>query len=107
MKRPEELIKHILDECDYIIETSDGVDMEDFLADETMKRAFTRSVEIIGEAVKQIPVEFKDEHPDIQWKEMAGMRDILIHSYHRVDYAILWDVVMSIPLLKEELSQNT
>ena len=104
MKRPEELIKHILDECEYIIRTSDTVDLEDFLSDETMKRALTRSVEIIGEAAKQIPAEFKDAHPGIEWKEMAGMRDILIHSYHRIDYMILWDVVMSIPLLKEKLS---
>jgi len=104
LKRPEELLKHILDECDYLIVTSQGMDIDDLLDDETLKRAMARSIEIIGEASKQIDQDFKEEHKEISWKEMSGMRDILIHSYHSVDYRILWDVVVNdIPRLKEEI----
>lgn len=103
MKLPEELIRHMIDECDYIIEASEGMDIEEFLSDETIKRAFTRSIEVIGEAAKQVPDEYRGSHADIDWRRITGMRDILIHGYHRIDYVILWDAIQSIPDLRERL----
>jgi len=103
LKQPEELLRHILDECDFVIEMSAGMDIEDFLCDETMKRAFARSIEIIGEAAKQVPDDYKRKNPHVEWKEMAGMRDILIHSYHKIDHLILWDVVQNIHPLREKI----
>jgi uncharacterized protein with HEPN domain len=64
-----------------------------FQSDETVRRAFVRSLEIIGEAAKNINNEIKDEYPDIKWREIAGMRDKLIHHYFGVDYSLVWDVV--------------
>jgi uncharacterized protein with HEPN domain len=64
-----------------------------FQSDETVRRAFVRSLEIIGEAAKNIDNEIKDEYPDIKWREIAGMRDKLIHHYFGVDYSLVWDVV--------------
>ena len=65
---------------------------ERFLNDETLQRSFVRSIEIIGEAVKQIPEATRELSSQIPWRDMAGMRDRLIHSYFGVDYEIVWDV---------------
>ena len=57
------------------------------------KRALVRSLEIIGEASKKIPADFKIKWNNVKWKEMAGMRDRLIHDYMGVNYSIVWDVI--------------
>jgi len=92
-KDPKEYIRHILDECSYIISVTENLLFDDFLEDETLKRAVVRSLEIIGEATKKIPADFKVKWNSIQWKNMAGMRDRLIHNYIGVNYAIVWDVM--------------
>ncbi len=104
-KDPVEYLKHIRDESSYILSviTSDTT-KDDFLADETLKRAVIRSLEIIGEAVKKIPADFKVKWGTIKWKNMAGMRDRLIHDYMGVNYLIVWDVVKNkIPELYEQI----
>ena len=90
---PHEYLRHILLEIDYLESTLQNLTMEAFLSDETLKRAFVRSLEIIGEAVKKIPHEFRNRHADIDWRRIAGMRDRLIHDYLGVDYVIVWDAV--------------
>lgn len=101
-----EYLQHILDEADYLIEQSDHLDDAEFLGDATLRRAFVRSLEIIGEASKRIPAEFTEEHPDIEWRSMAGMRDRLIHGYFGVDYDLVWDVVKTkIPDLAAKIRQ--
>ena len=93
-KDPIEYLKHIRDECSYIISVSEkGLSKSDFLNDETIKRAVVRSLEIIGEASKKIPADFKVKYDSVHWKNMAGMRDRLIHDYIGVDYSIVWDVI--------------
>jgi uncharacterized protein with HEPN domain len=104
-KEPVEYLKHIRDESSYILSviTPDKT-KDDFLADETLKRAVIRSLEIIGEATKQIPADFKLKWSTIKWKNMAGMRDRLIHDYMGVNYSIVWDVVKNkIPELYEQI----
>lgn len=93
-KEPIEYLRHIQDECSYILSVvNENFTKEDFLEDETIKRAIVRSLEIIGEATKKIPADFKVKQDSIQWKNMAGMRDRLIHDYMGINYNIVWDVV--------------
>lgn len=77
------------------LSVSKNLSKNDFLDDETLKRAVVRSLEIIGEATKKIPADFKVEWNSIQWKNMAGMRDRLIHDYIGVNYSIVWDVLIN------------
>ena len=75
-----------------------------FLKDATLKRAFVRSLEIIGEASKKLPEDVKATQPDIEWRKVTGMRDRLIHDYFGVDYTIVWDVATTkLPDLRVKL----
>jgi len=106
-KEPIEYLKHIRDESAYIVTiVNNGLTKEDFLRDETLKRALVRSLEIIGEATKKIPADFKLKWDSIKWKDMAGMRDRLIHDYMGVNYTIVWDVIKNkIPILYNQIEE--
>ena len=76
------------------------------MEDETLKRAVVRSLEIIGEATKKIPADFKVKWNTIQWKNMAGMRDRLIHDYIGVNYLIVCDVMKNkVPDINKQISE--
>ncbi len=102
---PRDYLQHILVEADYLATRSAGLSFEGFLADETLRRAFVRSLEIIGEAAKKVPDDVRAQHPAIAWRAMAGMRDRLIHDYFGVDFELVWDVVLHhVPLLRAQVA---
>lgn len=106
MKNVKPYLHHILDECNFLKEKSKGITFKDLDADLVLKRAFVRSLEIIGEAVKNIPQEFRSKYSHIPWKEIAGMRDRLIHEYFGVNYRIVWKTVKEeIPVLEREIKE--
>ncbi|MDA8409648.1 MAG: DUF86 domain-containing protein [Treponema sp.] len=106
MKSARDLLEDILEECHFLISQRESLDLYSFMSDEVKKRAFARSVEIIGEAVKGLPNEIVTAHPGIPWRRIAGMRDRLIHAYFAVDYAILFDVTTtSVPELARQIDE--
>lgn len=105
-KSTDEYIKHILQETEYLTAQSDKLNVLQFTSDQTSMRAFARSLEVIGEAAKQVPENYRQLHPEVDWKGMVGLRDRLIHHYFGVDYEIVWDVVKNeIPKVKKELEK--
>lgn len=70
-----------------------GHTRESFEADAKTIDAVVRNLEVVGEAVKQVPAELRQQAPDIEWTKVAGLRDILIHAYFNVDLEIVWDIV--------------
>ena len=105
-KSPEEYLNHILDELNYLSDSSKNVSQEQFMHDMTLQRAFSRSLEIIGEAAKNLPQDFTNSHKEVEWKSIAGLRDRLIHHYFGVDYEIVWDVLRNeVPKLKIQIAR--
>ena len=105
-KSDVEFLNHIKKECDYLLKFSKNLSEEDFYKDETLQRAFTRCLEIIDEASKRVDLEFRSKYPLIPWKEMAGMRDKIIHYYEGVDYSIVWiTIVNKIPELHFQIAK--
>lgn len=105
-KSVADLLSHIADEIAFLMNESQSLSEERFMHDPVRQRAFARSLEIIGEAIKMVPDVIRLKYPDIDWKSYAGLRDKLIHHYFGVDYALVWDVVIhEMPELKSKLTE--
>jgi len=97
-------IEHILESINAIEEYSDGVTKDQFIDSRQIHDSIIRRIEIIGEAVKNIPLTFRNKYNHIPWKAIAGMRDKIVHEYFSIDYDLTWEVVVrEIPDLKKEI----
>lgn len=101
-----DFVEDILDAMDKAEILLEGVTYEQFESDFRINFAVVRALEIIGEATKRLPMDLREQYPDIPWKGMAGMRDRIIHGYDNADYQIVWDVVKhDIPRIRPQLQQ--
>jgi uncharacterized protein with HEPN domain len=103
-KDPKVFLDHILESIKLIEEYRSEKTRDDFLKSVGLQDMIVRRLEIIGEAVKNLPQEIKEKHLDIPWKRIAGMRDILIHEYFGIDLGLTWEVVeKELPYLKKSI----
>jgi uncharacterized protein with HEPN domain len=79
--------------CDEIGRSSIGRSFEPFCADELVVDDVARNLEVIGEAAKRVPEQLRGQYPDVQWRKMAGMRDVISHGYFGLDLQLVWDIV--------------
>lgn len=99
-------MKHILDEIIFLEESKEGIAFDDLMENKEKQRAWLRSLEIIGEATKNLSTDFKAQYSEIEWRKIAGLRDKLIHHYFGVKWEIVWDVVMNeIPEIKVKVEK--
>lgn len=105
-KDPTVYLSHILESITLLEKYLEGVTEEQFYNSDEKKDLAVRRIEVIGEATKNITGELRQHYPDIPWKRMAGIRDVLIHDYDDVDYKIVWETVtIFIPHLKKQIMQ--
>jgi len=87
-----------------VLEYVGAMSMEELFHDSKSVDAVMRNLAIIGEAAKKIPADVRRRYPDVEWKKLAGLRDIVVHDYFGIDEDIIWDVVtVRIPELKRRI----
>jgi uncharacterized protein with HEPN domain len=99
-------LEDILESCHRIVRYTSGMSYDSFVKNDLVYDAVLRNIEIVGEAVKQIPGEIRDQHPEVDWRRIAGMRDIVAHHYFSIHDEIVWDIIENkIPELAEKVEK--
>jgi hypothetical protein len=103
---PQLLLEDIQTAIDKIERYTAGMSQDNFLADIKTVDAVVRNLEIIGEAVRQMPETFKKSHPQIPWTQVAGLRNRIVHDYAGLDLELIWQIVINnLPDLKRQLGE--
>lgn len=105
MKDDRVYLLHILDEIRFLRRISEGRTLQDLISDDYFGHAVRSAIEVIGEASKNVPYPVKKKSPDIPWREMAALRDRIIHGYFRIDYSVVWNVIkQDLPEIEPKIS---
>jgi uncharacterized protein with HEPN domain len=98
-------LRHILDEIQFLERISRDRTLEDLIHDDYFSHAVRSAIEVIGEAANNVPDIIKKENPQIPWREMAALRNRIIHGYFRIDYTIVWNVIENdLPAIRPKIS---
>lgn len=99
-------LRDILEAIRKIEKYTESINFEEFRNSELIQDGVVRNLEIIGEAVKNIPEDIKRNNPDVEWRKIAGLRDILVHAYFGIDVEVVWDIVKNkVPELKGKIEK--
>lgn len=99
-------LEHILQSIEIIEKYTAEFDREGFLGTQWIQDVVVRRLEVIGEAVKNLPWSLRKAHPEVPWGDLAGVRDVLIHRYFAVDLDLTWDMVqLEVPGLKQQIQK--
>lgn len=103
-KDPEVFLKHILESIEWVEKDINNLTEDQFMENVPIQDAVVRRFEIIGEAVRNLSEEYKEEHSDIEWNKAMAMRNILTHGYFGVDLKIVWDTAnKTLPEFKKQI----
>lgn len=107
MKREIKLfLEDIIEQIKLIENSINGIKKEEFLNNKELQDATVRRLEIIGEATKNIPENLRKKYSGIEWKKITGIRDIIIHTYFKLDLDLIWEVIKNKLLdLKEKIKK--
>jgi len=106
MKDVKIFLEHIIESIELLEEYLKGVTKEKFVKNKAKQDLAVRRLEVIGEAVKNIPKSFREKYPKVEWKEVAGTRDVLIHIYFDIDQDLVWKIVKyDVPTLKKQIKE--
>jgi uncharacterized protein with HEPN domain len=95
MQRDPESLIDIVTAIQRILRYTDGVSRADLEANDEKLSAILYQISIIGEATKRLSPTFREAHPEIPWREIAGMRNVIVHEYDQLDLDVIWDVVQN------------
>jgi len=99
-------LEDILESCKRINKYTQGESFESFIKNTLVYDAVLRNIEIVGEAVKRVPVKIQEQHPELDWRRIAGMRDIVAHHYFSIHDEIVWDIIVNkIPELEVQIGK--
>ena len=105
-KNPLVFIKHVRDSIEEIVSFTKDISKEKFMNEKLIQNAVIRSIEVIGEAVKNLSTSFKNKYAEVPWNKVVGMRDKVIHHYFGVDLETIWKVVKEhIPKLRKDIQE--
>lgn len=102
--RDRERLEHILSAINVLLANKDRHTLEEVVADPIIFYGYVKQVEIIGEAVYKLTLQFREEHPEVNWDDIEGMRHVLVHGYYKIRPNQLWETVQNdIPELKPKI----
>ncbi|MGE8204625.1 HepT-like ribonuclease domain-containing protein [Heyndrickxia sp. NPDC080065] len=105
-REPKVFLEDILSSAIKVEKYTRGLSFEDFIDNDLVYDAVIKNILVIGEATKNIPKDIRQSNPHIEWRKMAGMRDMMIHGYFSINFQIIWDVVQNkIPEFKQQIEQ--
>lgn len=97
-------LQHMMEAIDNVDEFTKGIAYEDMLKNKMLAHAIVHNVQVVGEAAYKLTKEFCAAHPDVSWKDIIGLRHILVHDYYRIDFEELWYIAKNeLPPLRKQI----